>query len=106
MKKPAAKSMRFCDRRAADARTRSRRLWRADMMSALRTIMEGEGVENQWARERVQKLFTRAQPHKAEPEMAVNLGGVRVTVSGPGVALVLAPGLKPQREDDDVGDDE
>lgn len=68
--------------------------------------MESEGVENQWARERVQKLFTGALPHKDEPEMAVNLGGVRVTVSGAGVALVLAPGLKPQRGNGDAGDDE
>jgi len=66
--------------------------------------MEGEGVENQWARERVQKLFSGAKPHEPEPQMAVNLGGVRLTIQGHGVALVLAPGLKARRDDEDPGD--
>lgn len=101
MKKPAARSTRYCDRHHKGGFARARRLWRLDMMDALRDIIEGEAVENQWAKERVQALFgmNARTPEPPDDEMAIDLGGVKVTVRGKGLALVLAPGLKPGQQD-------
>lgn len=38
-------------------------------------------------------------PEPPDDEMAIDLGGVKVTVRGKGLALVLAPGLKPGQQD-------
>ncbi|WP_141016254.1 hypothetical protein [Azoarcus sp. DD4] len=73
------------------------------MLSALQNLMGVQGVESEWARERVRKLFSDAAAGKPEPEpepeMRVTLGNIRLTVSGSGMALLLAPGLKPGSDD-------
>lgn len=105
MKRSAARSKRFCDPRHATARGRARRLWRGDMLAALKSIMGDDNVENEWARERVKMLFADPpqQPAPApepEPEMRVTLGDIHLTVSGNGMALLLAPGLVPGKPSD------
>lgn len=99
MRTSAGKSKRFCDTRHASPRARLRRLWHADMLDALMSIVGDDGVENDWARERVRKLLgDAAKP--PEPEMHVILGDVSLTVRGHGMALLLAPGLLPDKDDD------
>ena len=51
-----------------------------------------------WARERVQKLLRDAASDERVGEMNVDLGGVRLKVSGPGVVLLVSPGSVPQRD--------
>lgn len=99
MRTSAGKSKRFCDPRHASPRARLRRLWRADMLDALKSIVGDADVESEWARERVRSLFGDAVK-PPEPEMHVVLGDVSLTVRGHGMALLLAPGLRPQQDDD------
>lgn len=67
------------------------------MLAAFDSFMERKGVSEEWARERVFRLFGAAQDKKPAEEMTVMLGGVRLTVSGPGLVLAIAPELKPAR---------
>lgn len=62
-------------------------------------ITEGS-MSNDFARKWLFEAVDRVQAESSaneRPEMAVNIGGVQVTVSGNGIALLLAPGLSPAR---------
>lgn len=58
-------------------------------------------MDAEWARERVARLVGGAEPEDI-PEMRVVIGELKVTVSGHGVALLIAPGRLPLP--DDCGD--
>lgn len=66
------------------------------MLAVFENLMGVKGVSEEWARERVMRLLGDAQEKSPAGEMVVMLGGVRLTVSGPGLALVIAPDLKPR----------
>lgn len=53
--------------------------------------MEAEGVENEWAQERVRRLLGAVMQQPEQKSMTVTMGGVRLTVSGPGMAVLIAP---------------
>jgi hypothetical protein len=72
------------------------------MLVMLKSIIGDDNVETNWARERVKKLFTKPQ-QEPEPEMRVTLGDIHLTVSGAGMALLLAPGLMPNKQKDEGG---
>jgi hypothetical protein len=60
--------------------------------------MRNDDMGEDWARERVKKLLQAAEGHARAGEMNVDLGGVQLKVSGPGVVLVVSPGSVPQRD--------
>lgn len=81
----------------------SRRMLRADMIAAFRVIM-GDGMSSEFARRWLGEAVGRVQaegPQPERPEMVAEVGGVRVTVRGHGVALLLAPGMRPHVDVDE-----
>ncbi len=58
-------------------------------------------MENQWARERVRKLFTGA-PHEPELTTTYKVGGVPLSVTGAHVALMVVPQAVRRSDEDSV----
>ncbi len=59
-------------------------------------------MDDNWARERVSALLRGNTPQQSDPsEMKVEFCGVRITIKGSGVALLLAPGVRSRRTDEE-----